>query len=455
MSDNVSRKQLLRVIVLVLLVGLVLRLMVSALRPLDTISDDGRFYLQVTQWTVFENRLFLTDGYLPSGKPHYFTSVGPVYPAFLVVLLASIQDIDAALWTLRVVQALLDTLTVLLAYGIGSRLFGRGAGLVAMAALALDLRFILQVPDPSTETLYTTLLLAGFYFYVVAMQTERYRTYALAGVVLGVATLTRPVPLLLPLALLVCAVLAEQEDRVRVLKGTGLMALTLWAVVAPWVVRMAIVTDGEFIPVSDSAASSFWMGSRGDGRELNQGEFYEALPEEIVASGYERENAPFIRAGLENVLSHPFVYAGTRFRNVLSAYLQPYGTVWFEGESIKALFGSWLRGEASLREVVSTVGFWPKLAIYGFHFTSLGFGLAGLALAWRRRREWLPLAATIAYGTAVYTVLLVLPRYLFPLMPLYWVAAGFALVWLWEHRFQLDSLLKKPPLTTRTKRVEG
>jgi hypothetical protein len=153
----------------------------------------------------------------------------------------------------------------------------------------------------------------------------------------------------------------------------------------------------------------------------------------------------YLKAGLANVFGRPLDYVVTRARNTLEAYLQPYGTVWFGGESIKAVAARWLRGEASLSDVISGEAFWPKLTVYFFHFISVGFGLAGLVLSWRRWREVLPLTLMLAYGTAVYAALIILPRYLFPLMPLYWVGAGYTLVWLWEGIVERKAKLRQQP----------
>jgi 4-amino-4-deoxy-L-arabinose transferase-like glycosyltransferase len=438
-----------RRLVVILLVALAVRVAASVVRPLDDISDDGGFYINVVTQSLDSGLPFLAFQ-TEEGAIRHYTSIGPLYPAFQLQLFATLPR-AGALAGLRAAQVLLDLLTVWLVYHIGRRLFGRGAGLVAMAAMALDVRFALQASDPSTETLYIALSIAGFYLYLRAVQSGRIRGFAGSGAVFGLATLTRPVPLLLPVAMALHALLAGKAERPRLLKGVGLMALALWALVTPWIVRNAVVTGGQFIPVSNVGASTFWLGSRDDGRYHGHEEFYEARAEDIARPDEEAETGKnlspeYMRAGLANVLGKPLQYLGNRARNTLEAYLQPYGTVFFAGPSSRVATWRWLRGEASLGEGLATQGFWPKLAIYVFHFGALGLGLAGLALAWRRWRETLPLALMLVYGTGVYALLLVIPRYLFPLMPFYWVAAGFALMWLWERLAQRKAGPRSAPV---------
>lgn len=410
------------------------------MRPLEQMSDDARFYLHSAQQTV-EGAPLLAEYNPYADKYAYNTAVGPLYPAFIVLFLSSLPE-TVALVGVRVVQVLLDTVSVWLVYHIARRLFNRQAGIVAMAAMALDVRFALQAPDPTTETLYIALSVAGFYLYIAALESRRLRGFISSGVVFGLATLTRPVPILFPAALAIHAVLAGEQRR-RLLKGVAFLAVTQWIVVMPWVVRNAIVTGGEFIPVVNTAASNFWLGSTGDGTYHGHEQFFEAREQEVdmptqephhlrdQAEMSETFSSAYVEAGLDNVMTHPVGYIAQRARNTLTAFLQPFGTAWFPGESIKVLVVEWLRGEATLDSVVRTDGFFFKLLIYLFHFTSVGMGLLGLCLSWRRWREVLPLALMLAYGTAVYAVLIILPRYLFPLMPFFWVAAGYGLVYLW------------------------
>jgi len=428
MSDATKIHSTGRTIALLLLVGLALRLAMGAAFPVENLADDSGFYMRMGQ-RIADGYPFMSSRGSTPADAYYLTSVGPVYPTLLAAFFLVLPQAPA-LVGVRIAQALLSTLALWLTYRIGERLFGQQAGLVALAAMALDPRFILEAPDVSTETLFITLQVAGLALYLAAVHSERWRGFAWAGVVFGLATLTRPVPLLVPVALAVHALLADKQ-RARLLKGVGLMALALWAVVVPWVVRNAVVTGGQFIPVSDTAASAFWLGSTDSGQYHGQEEFYEARDDDIGEEDFRDKDGRYVSAGLRNILEQPVQYAGTRLRNVLAAYLQPYGTVNFPGPSVKETASKWLRGDAALGDVVQTEGFWPKLVIYGFHYAALGFGLLGLGLSWRRWREVLPLALMLAYGTAVYTVLIVLPRYLFPLVPFYWVSAGYGLLWAW------------------------
>jgi 4-amino-4-deoxy-L-arabinose transferase-like glycosyltransferase len=260
------------------MVALMLSTTISITRPLDENSDDAGFYLRSARLT--SNGAPLLSHYnIYTHQYIYNTSVGPLYPAFLAVIMSALRD-GAIIPGLRAAQVLLNVLSVWLVYQIGKTLFGRRAGLVAMAAMALDIRFALQAPDPTTETLYTALELAGLALYLKAAGSGRLRGFFASGAIFGLATLTRPVPILLPFALVWHALLGG-EERKFLLKGVGVLAMALWAVIIPWTIRNAIVTGGELIPVSNTAASNFWMGSTNDGRYHGHEPFYDERAEEV------------------------------------------------------------------------------------------------------------------------------------------------------------------------------
>jgi hypothetical protein len=72
--------------------------------------------------------------------------------------------------------------------------------------------------------------------------------------------------------------------------------------------------------------------------------------------------------------------------------------------------------------------FWPKLALYVFHFTGILVGLAGMVLTRARWRVTLPLIGFILYTTLIHLVLTALPRYIFPTALYWWVFASVPLL---------------------------
>jgi len=120
----------------------------------------------------------------------------------------------------------------------------------------------------------------------------------------------------------------------------------------------------------------------------------------------------------------------SRVAQLSNAVLQPQGTVFFAGESLKDMTTHWLTSDRSLSGLLRLIqgdNFWPKLALYLFHDIGM---LAGLIGIWLSRRNWrlaLPLVGLIAYFLLAHFVLYVIPRYLFPLDMVWWVFGGITL----------------------------
>lgn len=139
----------------------------------------------------------------------------------------------------------------------------------------------------------------------------------------------------------------------------------------------------------------------------------------------------------QSIRRDPLGWAVHRVKELGAAYLQPHNTAYFEGESIRAAASHWLRRDRSpggLIDLTRIAAFWPKLVLYLFHWSGLLLGLAGMATARRGWRTLLPLYGMVIYFTGIHVVLLALPRYLFPLYPVFWMFGAAFLVTQWDRR---------------------
>jgi 4-amino-4-deoxy-L-arabinose transferase-like glycosyltransferase len=448
--DRPEPGRLSRFVWIVLVIALVLRVgvMLVAFTSTDTYTGDGPYYIKNARqpW-----RLGIPD---PLSQPRWQAaarSIGPVYPAFLIPFFNLIPDEDAVgqLVAARVGQAAVDALTVLLVYLIARRLFGERAGRVALVAQAVDLRYVFAAGAIATETLFVALMAACMLFYIRASTSLKAGPYRLAGLMLGLALLTRPVPLLFP-ALLVAHAALRPSDRGRALGGVAWLIVIAGLVTAPWLVRTAALTD-EFTPITNTFYVHLWRGTREDAAELSTSERMEEAAEEEVGEPVpvdpevnpedidfmeRREGSQYLGAALHNIRQAPFAWGWRQARATVGAYLQPYGTVILtpRGAGVKQAAADFLRGEASLWAVLSVPGLWRRLLMHVSHYWGLVLGVAGFVLALRAGQGWeiAPLAGWIVYVTGVTAPLLVEPRYLFPAMFAFTVLAAYGTVRAWD-----------------------
>ena len=372
-------------------------------------GGDGPFYLHLA------NQIARGNGMQFNGMP--MAVVGPVYPAYIAGLQLLVGE-PLIQETARVGQALLSAVLALVLYAIGCRLHSSAAGLWAAGLFALDLRFIVEAGSISTETLFSLMLMLTVLAYLQARAHAKPAWWMLAGVLAGLTALTRAVAQLLPFVLLAHVWL---QRRPRVAGRHQLLLLAGFAVaVAPWVARNWVVFGSPSI--GEGGAAHFWLGATGSGMWTGNEQMMVDVERLRIAPG--APQFAYLADAFHTILGNPARYIGLRLQRMLGAYAQPFGTVAVAGVfgdvSLKAAAGTWRTAVAMLAYPV----FWLKLWIYLWHFGSVLLSAACVARYWRKPGVWLLPLLVIGYMSVLYAMLTIIPRYLFPVMPLYAVLAA-------------------------------
>jgi 4-amino-4-deoxy-L-arabinose transferase-like glycosyltransferase len=338
----------------------------------------------------------------------------PVYFLVIGIPQALLTPSAAALIVIRIAQVAMSAAICWLAAGIARRMSGERAALLAAWALAVHPALIVEASLILTETTFIFLLTAAVYVFV---SSERRRW--LSAVLFGAATLTRAVLLPFPFAFGVVALLR------RGLSGRGLLAFALVyaLVVSTWTIYNLVRWD-RFVIAGEGFAAFLYLGATGwDGpREVDQ-----RLQQQGAMTGDTRN---FGGAAASSIAADPFGYAQRRLTELAAAYLQPHGTTFFPGASIRDALAAWWRDDrtpAGLLAMTQIDSFWSKLSLYMIHYAGLAFGALGIIRCLRQRESRavaLLLLTVIGYFTLVHLALLALPRYLFPTMICWWIFAA-------------------------------
>ncbi len=213
-----------------LLVGLLVRLVLLwRFADVGLAIHDEHDYDQIAVSIVQRGEFALTPGHLTSIRP-------PLYPALVagVYSLFGVQNYQAV----RAIQVGLALVTTVLVYLLARRLYDERVATVAATIFCLYPSLVGATNLVLTETLFT-LLLCGFLLLVErSLATQSMSILAAAGVVLGLAALTRSVVWLFPPFAVVTLIFVSRERTFlrRVASAMPLMlgfALTL----APWTFR--------------------------------------------------------------------------------------------------------------------------------------------------------------------------------------------------------------------------
>jgi hypothetical protein len=420
---------------LVIALAFALRIMIVVLYYANTklYISDAAAYIKLANhplWLI----------YAPNSPP---VSIGPIYPAFLIPFFNFIPD-SARLVQLvgaRLAQAGIDAVTVAVVYLIAQKLFDQRIARAAMIAQALDVRYIFQVGALGTETLFIALfsifMLAYFH---ISEQSSTKRTIG-AGLLLGFAVLTRPVPLLFP-AVLVIHSWFDGQNRRRALRNIGVMTLAMSVLLVIWMIRLWINT-GYVIPVTSTGLAQFWITTSKEAGERGNSAFGDTVIEEATqATGQDQDSVAQISqrdlllTAMRNILNAPGPWLKRIGISLLKAYAQPYGTNLLPSLN-NVSFSEVLRqvgvGDMPLYELVSYPGFGWRILMYAWHFWGLLLGTLGIVIA-VRQQGWrvFPLLGWILYNSLLLPLLLVEARYLFPVMFAFTIFAAFGTMQLWN-----------------------
>lgn len=157
----------------------------------------------------------------------------PLYPIFIYL----VYYIFGAgnLFALRLVQAVVGAVTVVLTFRLGEKVFSRKVAFWAALFLAIYPSAWGYSDMIMSETLFAFLFIASLFFLVDVPQGSLKAAF-FAGILLGLATLTRTVLYQFPVFLTVIYLIFYRK-RWSHLPHLGVFLLSFWAVLLPWLAR--------------------------------------------------------------------------------------------------------------------------------------------------------------------------------------------------------------------------
>jgi len=348
----------------------------------------------------------------------------PLYPALVagVYALCGLENFQAV----RLLQALLSLLNVLVVYGLGKEVATRQtalwlAGLFCFYPSLLGFNNLLL-----TETLFTLLLCSFCYLMVLAYRREALGYLMAAGVILGLAALTRSIlwmsSPLLAVFLLATWKASVPQRAVAVLAVVVPFAVTL----APWAVRNSRL-EKTFVAVDTMGGRNFMMGN------------YEHTPlyrswNAIAISGEKSwihvllashpGDEPMTQGKLDKLaLKHGLLFARDHPWLTVERDLIKFFDFWGLDRELVAGAARGYFGTFSGLGLVLLA-----LVLWGSYAACLFLGIFGLFLAplADRRLHWF-LFLVVAYICGLHTLVFGHSRYHLPVMPLVLVFAASAI----------------------------
>jgi 4-amino-4-deoxy-L-arabinose transferase-like glycosyltransferase len=224
----------------VLAVALVVRLGVVVA------TDDRRLLYDAEEFDDIARSIADEGQYPPTSFARVGSPAALRPPAYPYLLGATYEVTGKGASAGQLVGALLGTVAVGLIALIALRLWGRTAAIAAGALAAAYPPLVMTNGSLLSEALFVPLVLG--LVLVLLSGAPAARVAVLTGLLVGLATLTRPVGLLLLVAVFVWAWRLRVPARRRLVLG-GLAAVTAVGTIVPWSVRNQAAFD-TFVPIS-------------------------------------------------------------------------------------------------------------------------------------------------------------------------------------------------------------
>ncbi|MEM8930032.1 MAG: glycosyltransferase family 39 protein [Acidobacteriota bacterium] len=322
------------------------------------------------------------------------TRYPPGYPVVVAVAFALAARLPGSegIW-LGVVGAAAIAATGALAFLLARRLVGPRIAPWATALWVTYPPFLWLGKQPNSETPFLPLLLGGLLAWSIALDERDQRQALLAGVLIGLATLVRPVSLLLVLPLALSALIRYHRPGVRRIG----VRLGVWAllghvlVLMPWEIWVHQAT-GQWLPVSSGGRLSLLDGLT---YAVDPESDRNAVPPSVATLMDDIEAHRHLIGGPVSAARFLWDRAGDDPAPVVELLLIKAARCWYGTES--------LRRERAL--LVLQIGY-------------LSLAAVGLWLGRGRRREVWMAVLVVGYFWAMATLVLSIVRYLVPVMPL-------------------------------------
>jgi hypothetical protein len=397
-----------RALVALTAVGLTLRVAYLLLEPRCALTGDESSWIELGRRI---GRPAVAFSPLRSDLVFY----PPAYPYFVAALFRSFHTMRAVLWA----QAVLGALLVPVVGRAGALAFGRRVGLLAAAVTAFYPELLWYSAHYWSETVYLLLLWGAIERTLAADARGSRGTAAVAGLLWGLATLTRELSLYLvpivalwmvrPRAGAVGQPLARTiRDLTPAMGRAALLVLATGLTVAPWTIRNAVVFRA-FIPVSTMGGLNLWQGNT----TLTHLQIYEVLATKGGAVEQDR-------------------YCREMARETIAAR-QPTWVFEKLGEQMPEF---WKAGSEVLDHLVGRDACGPlpaatlvplELALVLPYLAALGLFLVGLVRLRFSGAAWLLLLLLAAYNAA-HVVAYATTRFRLPVLPIVFMVAAAVVV---------------------------
>jgi 4-amino-4-deoxy-L-arabinose transferase-like glycosyltransferase len=377
--------------------------------------------VEASGYDAYAVNLLAGNGYTRMADLRPDSDIPPLYP-FVLAALYAVFGRDAI--PVALVQIGMDVVTWLALYHIGRRIGGEAVGVLAVACTAFYPYLLFQNLSVNDTAIFMLLLTTGVLAVYLAQERASWRWAALAGVIFGMAALTKTlVALILPLVgLWWWAKIGLRRATLL----TAMLGASFAAPILPWVVRNATL-HGTLVLISTNDGSNLHQGNNPCVADflLNgwDAQWVDCLPPTPPGLSEVREAAWHRDAALAYLRDNPAQWP--------RLFLVKLWTQWSPEllpRSVPPSAGAHQMVDDAVRQYETPL-FQAGRVAHLLYFTPLwALGLFGMWRAARDRQRVTPLLAVLLAITLAYVIYHPSTRYRSPGDPFLFVFAAYMLV---------------------------
>lgn len=223
---------------------------------------------------------------------------GPTYPTFLALIYLLFGH---SVMAVRVTQALLGTVSVIIVFRVARTAFDERVALLAGALTAIHPALIIYSGMLLMETLFAFLLTLSVGAMIVAARSHSPYAWLRAGIVLGLTVLLREEALAIILLFFGAVMWYGEKHHKR--RNLLILSVALVVTIGIWTLRNYVVFK-EAILVSANSGPTLWISTVG-WSEWRDDEPYKSL---VQGLSYLERSHVLRREGIKNILADPAHY---------------------------------------------------------------------------------------------------------------------------------------------------
>ncbi len=354
---------------------------------------------------LLEGKGYSEDGQNPS------IFVAPLYPLFIFVIY---KFLGIHPMLIELIQCFLGIGIGLFTFLIARKYFSEKVSLLAFIVVLFFPDLFVISTYMYTETLFVFLFLALVYSALMVAEKPTLGRIALGGLITGLATLTRGVTMLFPAIFFL--VLLFRFHLLKAVKITVLYSLFFVLPIIPWTIRN-YVTFHAVVPIAVGSGDVLWTGNYlpFDGK-YNYDKTMALMDSMTAGMNQVERDAKLVAEAKKNIAAEPVKSVWLMVRKFFRFWTWVYESA-PSGQK---------RVTNGLIKLVLEVTYYPLLILF----------LLGLYITRKRWKEFVLIDLLLLYYASLHAVMLVVPRYRIPVIPLMVIFAATAVDWLF-HRYNV------------------